>query len=107
MAEQSEMLRLAGLCEQSEGPTKGLDREIAIAVTGDSRNYVRRYTASLDAAMQLVPDELVTVVMREALDRLDAAFSPMDNYLAKLRLYACAAALRARASVGIASVGEG
>jgi hypothetical protein len=54
-------------------------------------------TASLDAAMSLVDDQLVTCVMREALDRLDQCFSPLDNYLAKLRLFACAAALRARA----------
>ena len=48
--------------------------------------------------MSLVDDELVTVVMREALARLDECFNPLDNYLVKLRLFACAAALRARAN---------
>jgi hypothetical protein len=119
------LLELAERCEKAAGPDRDLDIALALAQPNRFFNagpyyegaadrigviqpdgtrslpgqgpdmLVPRYTASLDAAMTLVDDQLVTVVMREALDRLDECFNPLDNYLTKLRLFVCAAALRA------------
>lgn len=48
---------LANRVEASEGPSRELDREIARLIHGDGWNHHSdtRYTASLDAAMTLIP----------------------------------------------------
>lgn len=118
------LLALADRCEAATGPNYGLDCEIWDAIypgdrderfskllegpykgrlgPADKDGYIkplRSFTASLDAAMTLVDDGLVVVVMEEALKRLNEVFNPLHNYLTKLRLFVCAAALRARAAM--------
>lgn len=64
----SELLKLAERCEKAGGPDRVLDAEIYIAVrdnlpqmaaltvSGDVSDHVPKVTASLDAALTLVPE---------------------------------------------------
>ncbi len=105
-----EMLALAGRVEQANGPERELDFDIADAVLGPikppyRRGYCEKYTASLDAAMTLVPqgqDWYVTSI-RPLTGRFAGAIykgsEPSMDYAeaATPALALCAAALRARA----------
>jgi len=56
----SALVELAARCEAAEGPDRKLDLAVALAIRGQAINGVinvsARYTASIDAAMSLVPE---------------------------------------------------
>jgi hypothetical protein len=117
------LLELADRCEQATGPDRELDAEIAEASGNMPEDYQRathygeprpyfwhkfehegeiiplRYTASLDAAMTLVPEEAWWSVMRApCAEGYDAEVASDDpRHAATPALALCAAALRARA----------
>lgn len=121
-----ELLKLAERCEKATGPDREIDGDIQIEIDplchsvtaadifSESGHYVGRllaYTASLDAAMTLVPEGFEFAVgsgrraaMSETMKRPwgnvfapDDIGSPADN-AATPALALCAAALRARAA---------
>lgn len=76
---KDELVKLAARCEAASGPDRELDREIAISVghpwdyvadwglRGHERPTAFPYTASIDAAMTLVPEECWEVGVRATL----------------------------------------
>lgn len=119
------LLELAERCEKAEGPSDTLDVELTLAVFPDSypAPKLMRYTASLDAALTLVPEGYLWTAATYRAEE-DAppyyadcmspetfsgaewgeAFTGQANGPA---LGLCAAALRARATQGIeAGTGE-
>jgi hypothetical protein len=105
------LLDLAERCEKSEGPSRELDRDIAQAVEGEvypawSIFNSSPYTASVDAALTLVPEGWhPSVIMRQAMDAciigLDhREISRTDHaaFVKHLPRYVCSRALRARAN---------
>jgi hypothetical protein len=100
MTDHATFIALADRCEQAAGP----DRELNAAIddfmlkhgpeTDRIRNprYVLPYTASLDAAVTLVPEGCGWMVMRSA-----AKVGRWPSRGATAALALCAAALRARA----------
>lgn len=113
---REKLLELAERCEQASGPDGNLDAAISHdVVTVDWEKHDPRwdeylwpaYSASLDAAMTLVPagHRQPSDVVREALSSLGRAFhlhtswwpviTPYGEFLAR---YVTAAALRARAA---------
>lgn len=103
------LLALAGRCEQASVPDRGLDGEIGKAVgsepfaicdTGNSPIFMS-FTASLDAAMSLVPEGCEwRVNWSELPDRTWAGIAGvqgLNTSAATPALALCAAALRARA----------
>jgi hypothetical protein len=52
----TDLLKLAERCEQASGPDLDLSHDIARALVGHSGYKYQPYTASLDAAMTLVPE---------------------------------------------------
>lgn len=61
MTDKAELLALAERCEQATGPDREIELAIEDAIKGPVKPPYRRgfcpaYTASLDAAMSLVPD---------------------------------------------------
>lgn len=111
--EQSErLLALAARCEAAEGP----DRELDIAVfhateqgfIADGWDHLYPlYTASLDAAMTLIPADLFPTIdfvtkrvwIRDA-KGFDVAWGSAHGFAATVTLSICAAALRAHAGDG-------
>lgn len=120
----SKLLELAERCEKAEGPNYPLEREIALAIgraipSGFQAQYdglrVPNYTASIDAAMSLVPEEygralsLETKVERDLEDDCciaELTYRGSKRHIdpatrsasATLALAICATALKARAS---------
>ena len=120
MTDRATLLALEKRCEQAVGPDRKLDARIYIWITGGSAadaDYAAtdpdvtcnppRYTASLDAAVTLVPDghewlrknEICMTVYREP-DDLKEWARHIDARAATPALALCAAALRARAEMG-------
>ena len=58
MMNREELLKLADRCEQADGPSYALERDIAKALNPNFTRMTvpKNYTASIDAAMQLVPE---------------------------------------------------
>ncbi len=130
----SDLIALAERCEKATGPDRELDRLIVLALgadveriagsaaDGSQDGFVDRkgvlpkgfaYTASLDAAMTLVPEgwetaiylggeranvQMETQAMRDSW--FDEGGGPIDGTAPTPALALCAAALRARASQG-------
>ncbi len=108
---KDELLKLAERCEQAEGPDRDVDLSIMrwVKNIGGPSENAARYTASLDAALTLTDGsfEAVDHVLREATSALGERYHlhimpwpESEDYLAKLRLFVCAAALRALAAKG-------
>jgi hypothetical protein len=109
------LLDLAERCEKSEGAAYVLDHDIRIALgikapSGFQMQYegasLPAYTASVDAALTLVPEGWhPSVIMRQAMDAciigLDhREISRTDHaaFVKHLPRYVCSRALRARAN---------
>lgn len=120
----SDLLSLAERCEQATGPELAIDEEIAAALAGAVREVQRdghtayhcgtrwvsigtvaAYTASLDAAMTLVPEGWHLYLTHEMTEQFgfkwfaqfaETAEAPAMSDHPALAL--CAAALRARAA---------
>jgi hypothetical protein len=117
------LLELATRCEQATGPDKSIDREIAMATGWQHRSggvwervleWERpAFTASLDAAMTLVPDSCLAMVKQLWDGDSKSALARVSRYVASSRFWMgdwsglsdvpalalCAAALRARAAI--------
>lgn len=104
----TDLLELAERCEASTGPDQALDRDIQRAVAPD--DLMQHYTASLDAAMTLVPEGWWGCIEQERPTRdCEASLSPpvsepwgprsINTSAATPALTLCAAALRARAAM--------
>ena len=135
MASEAELLALASACEKANGPDRELDCGIAVGlhgghirwrqavgtmesypvrdytssahVQGYGCDHISAYTASLDAAMSLVPEGLRFYVDNGTVDSTShaCAFAGRDGGVtggckiaATPALALCAAALRARAA---------
>jgi hypothetical protein len=106
---RDEMRELAERCEKATGPDRDLDAEIDKAIHPDdwtdglwfdpSRHDLPAYTASLDAAMSLVPEGMLWLA-GYAVDGRAIATVDFDHQRAAATpaLALCAAALRARAT---------
>jgi hypothetical protein len=130
------LLVLAARAEAAEGPDRELDAEIMVALKSETYLTARLYrigelaaagagpdsdwrnaiilfqdvpyTASLDAAMTLVPDDLFPTIdfvtkrvwIRDA-KGFDVAWGEAHGFAATVPLSICAAALRARAGDGV------
>lgn len=111
--DRAELLRLADACEKAGGPNYALECEIAQAIWRghfrDGRQKPRpkdlsvpNYTASMDAAMTLIPDNWKWAIMRKYPGRYHAgcgdwAAKPVAVSAKTPALALCAAALRALA----------
>jgi hypothetical protein len=117
MTNPATLLALAERCEQAAGPDRELDAEISVVVgrhethverrsdgttkllpwrgdgTGSYNIDCRRYTASLDAAVTLVPEGCGWMAMNNA-----SKVGVWPSHGATPALALCAAALRARAA---------
>jgi len=85
------LLELAERCEAATGPSYALDLEIAAAIYPVRPRVLQIFTASIDAALMLVPDLDGWVVMGNGA-KVGRWVSPG----ATPALALCAAALRAR-----------
>jgi hypothetical protein len=97
----SGLLELAARIEAAEGPSRELDAEINVATMTWRRlseGGNPAFTASLDAAMQLVSDEHRAGVLYHAMQRIQQTGFPNTTFLQRLILEIVAAALRARAA---------
>jgi hypothetical protein len=121
------LLELAERCEKATGPDRELDLAIARAsyghgfpIFGERVNYdpalwLERYgpiTASLDAAMTLVPEGMVWFVEAYPGDHSEAAvrwpyYDADERRAATPALALCAAALKARAAQIVPNTPEG
>jgi hypothetical protein len=91
---------LADACEKATGPSIGLDHDIARAIAGPGGSYCScNYTASLDAAMTLVPEGWSwNVANLSGLSRCEAnAFAPLHGGETHARAETPALALTAAA----------
>jgi len=97
------LLNLAERCEKATGPNRSLDNGIRLATNngcafGDDPSY----TASLDAAMTLVPEGLAMGFKMAPCQRAHAMLATIgeewDGSGATPALAICAVALRARAA---------
>lgn len=103
--DKDKLLELAGRCEAATGPDGMLDRDIRAARIVPETRALRRYTASLDAAMTLVPEGLFPTIdfvaircwLRTA-QGFDVDGGPAYGCGGSVPLALCAAALRARAN---------
>jgi hypothetical protein len=117
MEQGKSLLKLVERCEQATGPNTELSFAIYAAISGKDYSHIKRsqrylygepYTASLDAAMTLVPEGwrvrdfgdwedrwLVTLMNEDTCETVEAR---SGRGLPSLAL--CAAALRARAAMG-------
>lgn len=106
----TDLLELAGYCEEADGPDRSIDALIAIAVNcrmpGDPAGWPPRYTASLDAALTLVPECDSWTLARLGTGAFCCAISFSDEEVASsisdaksASLALCAAALCARAAL--------
>jgi hypothetical protein len=100
MSDPATLLALADRCEQAAGPDRELDAEIArfLVLTGAEDIARSRYgwsyfTASLDAAVTLVPEGCGWMVMKNV-----AKVGRWPKRASTPALALCAAALRARAA---------
>ena len=114
---QDDLIALAERIEAAEGPSLVLDRDVALAIlpnektingcdarvsvwdgNGRTQLTVRPYTASLDAAMTLVPGN-EDIAMATINGRAYAGYGPergvSDSQAATLPLAICLAAIRA------------
>ena len=104
----AEMLALADRCEKASGPDRDLERLIWSAVGSPAIRPIPVYTASLDAAMSLVPDGWDCAIYTSD-GVAHAGCSPSDPDVrtadtddamsATAALALCAAALRARTAL--------
>lgn len=103
---KAEIIALAERCEAAEGPNFALELEIfrAINPQATSRSVPPNYTASLDAAMTLVPIDRTAMgdVLRKAMRALGDKFAlhmrrwpENENYTEWLARFTTAASLRA------------
>lgn len=92
------LTELATRIEQAEGPSRELDAKIHHAIGRRDQQWADApaYTASLDAAMTLVPDEHRAGVLYHAMQTIQRTGFPNSTFLQRLILEICAAALRAR-----------
>lgn len=113
---KDELVKLAARCEAASGPDQELDREIAVAVghpwdyaadwgsRGHERPVAFPYTASIDAAMMLVPGGWDWCLSMGAGDYAEASLAPSwkvtecSGTADTPALALCAASLRARAT---------
>ncbi len=110
---KDELIKLAERCEAAEGPNFELEMEIGRAVAPNFKEMWRStigrpapaYTASLDAAMTLIPADLfptIDFVTKRVWIRdekgFDVAWTSAHGFAATVPLSICAAALRARAA---------
>lgn len=102
----SQLIELAEQCEKASGPNLRLDALIAHEVHGSTGHNVDFYTASVDAAMTLIPEgwffsgfEQQRPSVRVWTEGNQARFSPQVDgpHPATPALALCAASLRARA----------
>jgi hypothetical protein len=111
------LLELVDRVEKAEGPDREIDKAIArllgtghwvdregeadYGVFGDKEWWVASYTASLDAAMTLVPEGYhPSVVLRQGIDAcIIAVGQDRAEFIRRLPAFVTAAALRARASM--------
>jgi hypothetical protein len=109
------LLDLAERCEKAEGASYVLDHDIRIALgikapSGFQMQYegasLPAYTASVDAALALVPEGWhPSVILRQAIDAAIMATRSASSdteaqreFTRRLAAFICAAALRARAA---------
>jgi hypothetical protein len=105
-SEAEKLVELAERCEQETGPDRELDRIIRDAMFQPCMNNGADYTASLDAAMTLVPGG-ASIDLRTAQTRAGAVAMVHPPQMrptiicraATPALALCAAALRARAAL--------
>jgi predicted ArsR family transcriptional regulator len=105
MTDKSKLLELAERCEAAAGPDRALEMHIYETIGGEgSQHWAAEYTASLDAAMSLVPEGWEDWQVADFLERAIRTWfktykvEPTGNADRKrLPLALCAAALRARA----------
>jgi hypothetical protein len=102
------LLELADRCEAATGPDRALDREIARTVLYWTKreieteaNSILQFTASLDAAMTLVPEGYhPSWLLRKAIDDcLIAVGQSGEECVRRLPAFVSAACLRARAKL--------
>jgi hypothetical protein len=106
------LIALAERCEKATGPNRELDWAIHVAIHPDkvtvkrSHHYLydEQYTASLDAAMTLVPEVWEPWDLNKgqrwhfSLKRQGGKYPIVDGHADTWPLAICAAALRARAA---------
>jgi hypothetical protein len=114
MEQGKSLLKLVERCEQATGPNTELSFAIYAAISGKDYSHIKRsqrylygepYTASLDAAMTLVPEGwtingFVQKVGGRTYISLIGKRGKEPAYGATDALALCAAALRARAAMG-------
>ena len=112
------LLALAERCEKVEGPDHGLDTDISVCLAGDPDKHDWRnhtwlaYSASLDAAMTLIPEGWRLANFGETViegndpwnarvleKRFDGRGGRAEGDAATPALALCAASLRARAAL--------
>jgi hypothetical protein len=93
------LLELAERCERATGPNFRLEQEIGAVVFPKLADIYLPYTASLDAAMTLVPDGANVALQTDGGPGPIAIVTPGERFAraATPALALCAAALRARA----------
>ena len=102
--QRAELLALAEHCEAATGPDRELDRYLFAVLHGVERQRVTGpmdfpATASIDAALTLVPEGRAAMVLRQAIDAcLTAVAHRSADFTRRLPVFICAAALRARAA---------
>jgi hypothetical protein len=97
---------LAERCEQATGPDRKLDREIELAVMPERVDpepweTLAAYTASLDAAMTLVPEGCIVTIgggLGIGTSAIEVSGRIFARKAATPALALCAAALRARST---------
>lgn len=105
MSDNSELLALAERCEQAMGPDRKLEIEIG-HIAHPNAMITREYTASLDAALTLVPEGFVTNLGNDTGAAWAHVWSDGPDYdgmipgsrAVTMPLALCAAALRSRAT---------
>jgi hypothetical protein len=101
----SALLELAARCEAAAGPSFALDIEIAYAINHPLEGLAKPYTASIDAARTLVPEEHDLFLMQGHGEKASAATPHRQSAITDERsaatpaLALCAASLRARAAL--------
>lgn len=96
---RDELRALAERCEQATGASYVLDSEIWAATSAQTEIVPPAYTASLDAAMTLVPEGCrLTHLGQAPWGRWNASVDSVNGNAATDALALCAAALHARAN---------
>jgi hypothetical protein len=96
MTNERAQTELAERCEKATGPDFKIDCEIERLIFDNHQGMMRSFTASLDAAMTLVPEEAATDWSLIGGTRWQAEVADELADAATPALALCAAALRAR-----------